>query len=362
MKPKAIFCSNACKQESYRRKNNLPGPTFVEKKLPIKREVKFNVEEQLVEYSQKIAEIQSAISLAKEKKNDCLERITKLEPTVYIQPAQSDLSNLIFYGLLNYGINQAVEEGKSKYKKERERERLSYLKNLVRELDQSINLLQGQKIILERQYNQLKEELKRHFENFLQSKYIEEKEEKQLKASKQGVFTIEEVKAHKFDTFDLRHDLSQTIGKPAKNFKMLVYGKSGGGKTTWVINFANYFAENFGKVLFNSSEEGIGVSLVRKLEGLSSKKMLIGQAKKFDELQRLLQSDHYDLLVIDSVNDMGLTTEQFENLCANETATIFIQQSTKTGDYKGSTQLAHDTDIVLRIENQSVEVEKTRFK
>jgi predicted ATP-dependent serine protease len=89
---------------------------------------------------------------------------------------------------------------------------------------------------------------------------------------------------------------------------------------------------------------------------------LIAQAKKYEELQRLLQSDHYDLLVIDSVNDMGLTTEQFENLCANETATIFIQQSTKTGDYKGSTKLAHDTDIVLRIENQEVEVEKTRFK
>nr|MCR4560193.1 hypothetical protein [Bacteroidales bacterium] len=44
------------------------------------------------------------------------------------------------------------------------------------------------------------------------------------------------------------------LGEPERNFYMIISSPPGHGKTTFCIRFANYLADNFGRVIFFENE------------------------------------------------------------------------------------------------------------
>lgn len=58
-----------------------------------------------------------------------------------------------------------------------------------------------------------------------------------------------------FPFYEFEGDFQKAFGQPEKNFRMLIFGPEKHGKTDLALKYAKYLCR-FGKVLFNSSEEG----------------------------------------------------------------------------------------------------------
>lgn len=79
-----------------------------------------------------------------------------------------------------------------------------------------------------------------------------------------GVLTAEEMANRKLDLlafFSFWHSL---FGSPAKNFTMMFHGEPHNGKTIFLLKLAQYLAENFGDVLYVSSEEFASPTMTKK--------------------------------------------------------------------------------------------------
>ncbi len=68
----------------------------------------------------------------------------------------------------------------------------------------------------------------------------------------------------------------------------------------------------------------------------------------------------YDVIFIDSVNDMGLTTADLKALPSDK-AYVYIFQTTKDGEFRGNQQFMHDVDTVVKVHQMRATTEKNRF-
>lgn len=166
---------------------------------------------------------------------------------------------------------------------------------------------------------------------------------------KTNVINSEDIIDKKFDTYEFTGKYLELIGKPEKNFKMLVFGEPKGGKSTEMINFAKYLATNFGKVIFVAKEEGIGETLQEKLIRLNATHSNLTIADSLPE-----NLNDYKFVFIDSINRSKLSYDDLVALMNkhNDKALIFISQVTKEGIYRGTTELEHDVDIIMKIDRE----------
>ena len=173
------------------------------------------------------------------------------------------------------------------------------------------------------------------------------------------VYSGKDVQRMDFQTVKLEPRFSEFIGSPEFPFRMMVHGGPGFGKTTFALQLANSLAAHNGKrVLFVSSEEGIGQKLKSKIDRLG----LHAPTLYFSSTLPDSFAD-YDAVFIDSVISMGLTAESLREMYRNAPNTTFvaINQETKDGKARGSLEITHDADIACRCENLSATLEKNRY-
>jgi len=188
-----------------------------------------------------------------------------------------------------------------------------------------------------------------------------------IKVSKKSVelgrMTLADLNAQKFDTINLGSEY-EFIGEPESNFYMVVHGQPGNGKSTWALNFAHYLSNNFGKVLYNSSEEGFSKSLQNKSKDMRSDYLFFSNLRTFDDLKKEIEKGRYRFIFIDSINDMKISPEELQQLRNKNKKSGFVGvlQATKGGNFKGSNDFAHDCDIKIRFENYVPIMEKNRYK
>src|SRR5690606_29561073 len=72
--------------------------------------------------------------------------------------------------------------------------------------------------------------------------------------------SIDALTNRKYPTYDLSREWVSVIGLPEKNFKILLFGHSGSGKTTFALQLCKELSHH-GKVYYNSIEQGEGKSL-----------------------------------------------------------------------------------------------------
>jgi predicted ATP-dependent serine protease len=154
------------------------------------------------------------------------------------------------------------------------------------------------------------------------------------------------------------------MGTPEANFYMMVYGSPGHGKSYFTLELSEYLAHHFGKVLFNSSEEGVSLSLQNKINHFDMENIYLGDAKDINSLQYLLSQSPYKFVVIDSVNHMGITAKDLRKLIGlhPDKGFICVLQSIKNGDYKGAKEFEHDVDISIKIDKRVAKCGKTRYE
>lgn len=122
----------------------------------------------------------------------------------------------------------------------------------------------------------------------------------------------------KFITYPFEGQWYNHIGEPEKNFVALVHGFSGNGKTDYCVKLAKYLAQ-FTSVEYYSYEEGISKTLqeaIRRndMHEVSGKVMFIEKCSFQDMVDRLGKARSAQVIIIDSLDYMNLTTEQFKRL------------------------------------------------
>lgn len=157
----------------------------------------------------------------------------------------------------------------------------------------------------------------------------------------------------------------QLIGQPQTNFKMLVQGESGSGKSHFAIQLAQYLT-GFGRVLYVSGEEGFAATFQDKIRTMGAHRhpnFYTGDFRTGTEL--LVEAPNlYHFIVIDSINDMGISYEQYLQIIERfrQSGIIALFQNTKSGKFRGSNEFIHKSDIALKLEKGLATTIKNRYK
>ena len=78
-------------------------------------------------------------------------------------------------------------------------------------------------------------------------------------------YNIKDVMKRNYPTLDFEGKWRDACGIPADRGTWVIYGKPNNGKTSLCMQLVKYLASNFGKVYYNSYEEGL--SLIESIDG-----------------------------------------------------------------------------------------------
>lgn len=155
------------------------------------------------------------------------------------------------------------------------------------------------------------------------------------------------------------------VGDPAVNFCAMLHGMPGNGKSTFSIQFADYFQKNHGDVLYIASEQkGLNASFQGLLNEYVQSNFHVSNDTKDHNYKRILEgAKKYKLVILDSINHIGLTVQEFEDIRdkSPNTAFICIMQSSKDGNFKGSQEWAHNCDIIIEMDKMVARQTKSRY-
>lgn len=144
---------------------------------------------------------------------------------------------------------------------------------------------------------------------------------------------------------------------------MITVGPPGAGKSTMATRFTDGFPC---PVAYLSLEEGAGPTLGERLTRLGVKRadFHVFSGGHLDDLVAELLELKVKVLAVDSISVAQLVPEELRRLqrAAKLDVVVATQQVTKEGIGAGSNAWAHEADLVLRVEDMSWAVVKSRFE
>lgn len=181
------------------------------------------------------------------------------------------------------------------------------------------------------------------------------------------ISSMQKISEMKFQLLDFQGKWKDFFGQPQTNFFCVIHGMSGEGKSTFAMQFTKYLAERFGKVLYVSGEEGWASTFQKKITelGVSSVANAYGaDIRSGQELLSEVPTNKFHFIVIDSLNNMGIDAEVMRQIRAKfkQSAIIAICQNTKDGKVRGSYEIMHDSDIIVKVADGIALTIKNRFK
>ncbi|MDJ0363597.1 hypothetical protein QMK33_00415 [Hymenobacter sp. H14-R3] len=166
-----------------------------------------------------------------------------------------------------------------------------------------------------------------------------------------------------YRTLPIDERWEEIIGLPESNFRMIIYGESGGGKTTFAMELA-VMLTTLGKVYYNSSEQGEGKSIqdAFKRAGVKEKcakgSFMLADRHTFAEMVEYLEKKRSaPFVIIDSLNYMKLTEAQYKVLIEAFPKKVFIIISWSDGKSpKGdhAKAIEYMVDIKVRVNDGEV--------
>lgn len=148
------------------------------------------------------------------------------------------------------------------------------------------------------------------------------------------------------------------IGDPSPGFTAMIYGKPKMGKSYLAVDFAGYLAKNIGRVLYVSKEEKFSSTFANKLKekNAAHENLIIG-----DRIPEDLSD--YKFVFLDSINSLNLSAEDLKKLKEKypSISFVYVFQTTKTGNFRGTNTFQHDVDIVIEIPERGRAVQFGRF-
>ena len=160
----------------------------------------------------------------------------------------------------------------------------------------------------------------------------------------------------KFDTIRLGGGWDDCIGEIETTGVWFIWGNSGNGKTSAVVSLCKELSA-FGKVLYNSREEGVSLTMQNTLRRygmgeLGSRFQLANMPlQELDE--KISQQRSPKFVVLDSFQFMGLTYKDFRAFCEKHKNKLLIFVSRTRGrqpEGRAATSAMYDASCKIWVE------------
>lgn len=177
------------------------------------------------------------------------------------------------------------------------------------------------------------------------------------------------VLAAKFEVADFDGAFLASFGRPELRGAWIIYGSSGCGKTTFVMQVCKYLTR-FRRVAYNSLEQGLSLSLQKAWERVGmaevGNRIILLNKEQLKELRtRLKKKQSPDVIVIDSVHYLRrFNMDQYQTLRDEFPDKLFIFISHENaGQPKGmmAQNIRYDSEIKIRVEGYKAFV-TTRYE
>lgn len=186
------------------------------------------------------------------------------------------------------------------------------------------------------------------------------------KTNSSEVATVSQMRYNKFPALKLPSKYKSLIGKVPSNFRMLLWGAPGHGKSSLALMLANDIGRTI-KVLFVSAEESLNsATLTNRIKRFktNSRNLIFNDSNNIETIERIINTYSPKFVVIDSVNVIKGKVEAVLQLMQkySDTGFIIIAQATKDHKkYSGISALAHAVDIVVNVNGGQAEAQKNRY-
>lgn len=171
-------------------------------------------------------------------------------------------------------------------------------------------------------------------------------------------YSVSNVLTKKFNPLEFTGEWELSLGKPDKAFSAIIWGGTTNGKTEAAIKLAKYLA-NFGKVAYNSLEQGLSSTmqkaLLRNHMEACDNFILLDREPFEDLMMRMSKPKSPDFLLIDSVQYTRINKAQYyqlkELMLRKGKGIIWISQA-KGKLPKGALadDIMYDVDLKLYVE------------
>ena len=149
----------------------------------------------------------------------------------------------------------------------------------------------------------------------------------------------------------------KSLGRPYLTGSWLIWGNPSNGKTRFAIQLARYLTE-FGKVAYNSLEEGFSLSLQtafrqENMQECSREMIILDKERMPEMIARLEKRRSPDIIIIDSLQYMGLNYAQYTRLTEQFRSKLFILISHADGrrpEGRVAKQIHYDAFIKIWVE------------
>lgn len=171
----------------------------------------------------------------------------------------------------------------------------------------------------------------------------------------------------KIPSFPFTGAWEASLGRPAKSGTWLVWGHSGNGKTSFVMQLAKYLCK-FEKVLYDSLEESTGLSVQKSLRrhGMAdvARRFVILDREPMNVLsERLRRKKSPSVVIVDSFQYSGLSYAGYKQLKEEHPSKLFIFISHAEGsrpEGRAAKKVEYDADIKIFVEGFKASC-KSRF-
>lgn len=293
----------------------------------------------------------------------------------YVPPKRDNTQNIVWgiVGLALGGIGQAIVNDTSKAEREKKKQ------EIIAKMNQRIKELNPE---IEKADTAYRNAHAKWF--FMPDKITIEKQIMVLappglgSIQKPPVKSESEVPDNAINSLDLKMEKGRRLnfmgewehffGKPAILFHAVIHGLPGEGKSTFAIMLAKYLADNFGRVMYISAEEGKGETFIMKLDRLNARSKYLDfpepDINRYEAIKKQVSPGDYNFIMIDSLDTLRIDADRLKELreVYPDAAFITISQSTKDGKMRGSQEIAHDADVVVHVHKGVATTTKNRFK
>ena len=170
----------------------------------------------------------------------------------------------------------------------------------------------------------------------------------------------------KFSGLQLAAPYQTLMGRPEKRMGVLISGSPGEGKSTLALQIADELS-GFGNVLYVAAEEGPGYTIQEKIIrlGLQNSPIMFDEWDGYKTLKGQIRKEKIDFIFLDSITAVDRYLRGFEDFrswCKSENVgLIVVSHATKAGQYKGDSELAHNLDTNIWVQDKTAETMKNRY-
>ncbi len=169
--------------------------------------------------------------------------------------------------------------------------------------------------------------------------------------------SVSELDKKKYKLFPFEGEFYDAFDRPEKKGVWFIWGNSGNGKTTFVLELVKYLAQ-FGKVGYNSLEEGSAHTMQKAFRnvGMSevARKIILIEGESKEEIsERLMKKQSPDFIVIDSFQYWQMAYKEYIAFKAKHKDKLIIFVSHADGKQpagRASKSVMYDSSLKIWVE------------